>query len=204
MYCILHLKVHQTISLLSDELLVLSLPVWYLTPIFCLKGKPIKIRCSQCVRVCPKHMAKYIYVRGYVLTMSSLVMTSSNQPHVSDQSSVQHRTPTGSSLITTTFNPVTHRSTSLINAALLWKLVCTYVFVCRGVWLNPHNRAVCEFVCDLLCPAWKGVNKLTSCLLTFLNLRLLCMFTRQKQINLKVLVSILACSSAVKETLLNL
>lgn len=35
------------------------------------------------------------YMRGYVLTMSSLVMTSSNQPHVSDQSSVQHRAPLG-------------------------------------------------------------------------------------------------------------
>lgn len=80
-------------------------------------------------------------LRGYVLTMSSIVMTSSNQPHVSDQSSVQHRTPTGSPLIATTFNPVTHRSMSPINAARLWKFVSKYVFVFTSAWLNLYNRA---------------------------------------------------------------
>lgn len=79
---------------------------------------------------------------SYVLTMSSPVMTSSNQPHVSDQSSVGHGTPAGSPLITTTLNPVTLRSTSPINAALCGSF-CVHMCFHMGAWLSLHNWAIC-------------------------------------------------------------
>lgn len=91
-------------------------------------------------------------------------------------------------MITTTFNPVTRRSMSPINAAS-WKFL--RVCVCEPA--QSYSISVLCFCCGLM-----GLNQLLAHCKSALYVY------QVKQISLKVLVNILAYSSAVGENLLNL
>lgn len=87
--------------------------------------------------------------------------------------------------------------------------VCVYACVCAHECMVEPTRSCSVWVWMSFIVSWvKGSRQMNilfvNLCVSFLNRCLLCMFTRQKRMNLKVLVSILACSSAVKENLLNL